>query len=220
MCNSVVVLRASGSAFDSRPLRMSPSVVQTTALLRSTGRAATSQSLPRQYYVWYWSEFYQAGKLGCQAQLLPTQNHLQNEAFPAIPMTLERVVPALIPSRLVYCNLGTSEATLSRLQLVQNAAAWLLTRSKKRDHVTFLALHLYTSSPFILGQTSRSLNLCNCLQISPQSHNNIHLRISHLCWVLFRWTSRLAFILWLLNFVQLVLLLLFVCVLSYTCLHF
>lgn len=100
-------------------------------------------------------------------------------------MTLERVVPALTPSRLVYCNLGTSEATLSRLQLVQNAAAWLLTRSKKRDHVIFLALHLYTSSRFILGQTSKSLNLCNCLQISPQSHNNIHLRISHLSWVLF-----------------------------------
>lgn len=52
---------------------------------------------------------------------------------------LETVVHAFISSRLDYCNslyVGISHQQLSRLQLVQNAAARLLTGTKKREHIT------------------------------------------------------------------------------------
>ncbi len=51
----------------------------------------------------------------------------------------ERVIHAFITSRLDYCNslyFGTGQTALSRLQRVQNAAARLLTSTKKRDHIT------------------------------------------------------------------------------------
>ncbi len=46
---------------------------------------------------------------------------------------------AFVSSRLDYCNslyVGISQSTLSRLQIVQNATARLLTGSQKRDHIT------------------------------------------------------------------------------------
>ncbi|KAF7645688.1 hypothetical protein LDENG_00200040, partial [Lucifuga dentata] len=49
------------------------------------------------------------------------------------PSDLERVIHALISSRLDYCNSlyhGISQVAISHLQLIQNAAAQL-TRSKK-----------------------------------------------------------------------------------------
>ena len=52
---------------------------------------------------------------------------------------LERVIHAFISTRLDYCNAlyaGLDQSSLSRLQLVQNAAARLLTGTKKRDHIT------------------------------------------------------------------------------------
>ena len=63
------------------------------------------------------------------------------------PSDLERVIHPLISSRLDYCNsmyLGMSQATISCLQLIQNATAQLLTRSKKQDHITPIpaSLHL------------------------------------------------------------------------------
>ncbi len=58
---------------------------------------------------------------------------------------IEKVIHAFITSKLDYCNslyTGISQTALSRLQLVQNAAARLLTRSHKRDHITLLqSLH-------------------------------------------------------------------------------
>ncbi len=51
----------------------------------------------------------------------------------------ERKKHAFVSSRLDYCNslyVGTSQSTLSRLQIVQNAAARLLTGSRKQDHIT------------------------------------------------------------------------------------
>ncbi|KAF7644945.1 hypothetical protein LDENG_00213220 [Lucifuga dentata] len=54
------------------------------------------------------------------------------------PSNLERLIHALISSRLDYCNSlyhGISQAAISCLQLIQNVAARLLTRSKKRDHI-------------------------------------------------------------------------------------
>ncbi len=52
---------------------------------------------------------------------------------------LEIVIHAFISSRLDYCNalyLGVSQSLISKLQLVQNAAARLLTSTKKREHIT------------------------------------------------------------------------------------
>ena len=52
---------------------------------------------------------------------------------------LERVTHAFIASRLDYCNslyVGMDQSLLRRLQLVQNAAARLLTGTKKRQHIT------------------------------------------------------------------------------------
>ena len=59
---------------------------------------------------------------------------------------MEMLIHAFISSRLDYCNsLFTclSKTSLDRLQVVQNAAAKLLTRFSKRSHVTpiLIALH-------------------------------------------------------------------------------
>ncbi len=56
-----------------------------------------------------------------------------------IVQILEIVIHALISSRLDYCNslyIGLPQSTLSRLQMVQNAAARFLTGTKKRDHIS------------------------------------------------------------------------------------
>ncbi|KAI5100987.1 hypothetical protein C0J45_9973, partial [Silurus meridionalis] len=59
----------------------------------------------------------------------------------------EKLVHAFMTSRIDYCNalLGVCPASLiNKLQLVQNAAARVLTRSKKYDHIT----PSYNISPF------------------------------------------------------------------------
>lgn len=58
----------------------------------------------------------------------------------------EKVIHAFISNRLDYCNAlytGVREFSLSRLQLFQNAAARLLTGTRKREHITpiLAALH-------------------------------------------------------------------------------
>ncbi len=62
------------------------------------------------------------------------------------PTDLEKVSHAFISCRLDYCNAlysGLSRRNLQRLQLIQNAAARLLTGSKRNDHITpvLAALH-------------------------------------------------------------------------------
>lgn len=55
------------------------------------------------------------------------------------PSNLEIVIHSFITSRLDYCNSlysGLPQNALSRLQLVQNAAARLLLGLRKRDHIT------------------------------------------------------------------------------------
>jgi len=49
------------------------------------------------------------------------------------------LVHAFISSRLDYCNsllLGPADCIIRKLQGVQNAAAWLITGTRKFDHIT------------------------------------------------------------------------------------
>lgn len=58
----------------------------------------------------------------------------------------EKVIHAFISTRLDYCNAlyaGVSQASLSRLQLVQNAAARLLTGSRRREHISPILASLH-----------------------------------------------------------------------------
>lgn len=55
------------------------------------------------------------------------------------PITLEMAVHAFITCRLDYCNslyCGISDSQISRLQLVQNAAARLIHNCRKYDHIS------------------------------------------------------------------------------------
>ena len=56
------------------------------------------------------------------------------------------LVNSLVTSRLDYCNSllrGTPRFCINRLQLMQNKAAKLITKSKRRDHVTPLLRQLH-----------------------------------------------------------------------------
>ena len=59
---------------------------------------------------------------------------------------LHRLIILLVFSRLDYCNslyTGISEETISRLQLVQNAAARLLKGTKRREHISPILASLH-----------------------------------------------------------------------------
>ena len=59
---------------------------------------------------------------------------------------LETLIHAFITSRLDYCNslyVGLPQCTLSRLQLVQNAAARLLTGVRRHDHISPVLAELH-----------------------------------------------------------------------------
>lgn len=59
---------------------------------------------------------------------------------------LKTVINAVVTSRLDYCNalyLGISQTSLSRLQLVQNSAARLLTGTRSRDYITPILASLH-----------------------------------------------------------------------------
>ncbi|KAF7651420.1 hypothetical protein LDENG_00111350, partial [Lucifuga dentata] len=58
----------------------------------------------------------------------------------------KKVIHAFISSRLDYCNelySGISKRNIHRLQIIQNAAAWLLTKSRRSDHITPVLAALY-----------------------------------------------------------------------------
>ncbi|KAF7700480.1 hypothetical protein HF521_003438, partial [Silurus meridionalis] len=83
---------------------------------------------------------------------------------------MQKLVHAFMTSRIDYCNalLGGCPASLiNKLQLVQNAAARVLTRSRKYDHITPIlsSLHWlpvkYLSSLFTRYNLSRSLRSQN-----------------------------------------------------------
>ena len=62
------------------------------------------------------------------------------------PADAETLIHAFISSRLDYCNSvfsGLPKSTTRSLQLVQNAAARLLTRTRKFDHITPILASLH-----------------------------------------------------------------------------
>ena len=65
----------------------------------------------------------------------------------------ETVIHAFVTSRLDYCNalyMGISASSLARLQMVQNAAARLLTFTRKYEHISPI-LSCSTGCPFNRG---------------------------------------------------------------------
>ncbi|KAI5620958.1 hypothetical protein C0J50_19451, partial [Silurus asotus] len=75
--------------------------------------------------------------------------HLRNIAKIRNMMTLqdaEKLVHAFVTSRLDYCNAllsGCVSKCINKLQLVQNAAARVLTRSRKYDHISPVLFSLH-----------------------------------------------------------------------------
>ncbi len=58
----------------------------------------------------------------------------------------EKLVHAFMISRLDYCNVlqgGCPASSINKLQIVQNAAARVLTRSRKYDHITLILQSLH-----------------------------------------------------------------------------
>ncbi len=72
----------------------------------------------------------------CSAQLA----ELKALTFKCLSVSdAEKLVHAFMSSRLDYCNallVGCPASSINKLQIVQNAAARVLTRSRKYDHIT------------------------------------------------------------------------------------
>ncbi len=93
----------------------------------------------------------------------------------------ETVMHAFVTSRLDYCNslyIGASQTCVTRLQLVQNAAARLLKGKRKSEHITpiLISLHWLPSNTELISKScylylslcgtrhySTYLNYCICL---------------------------------------------------------
>ncbi len=75
--------------------------------------------------------------------------HLKNicKLQPMLSMSnAETLIHAFMTSRLDYCNVllgGCSACLINKLQLVQNAAACVLTRTRKCDHISPVLLTLH-----------------------------------------------------------------------------
>ncbi len=73
----------------------------------------------------------------------------------------EKLVHAFMTSRLDYCNAllgGCPASSINKLQVVQNAAARVLTRSRKYDHITPILQSLLRISYKILLLAYKALN--------------------------------------------------------------
>ncbi len=76
----------------------------------------------------------------------PANYHLKNIArircF-VCSQDLEKLVHAFITSRVDYCNGLLPKKSVRQLQLIQNTAAWTLTRTRTSEHITSV-LSAYT----------------------------------------------------------------------------
>ncbi len=95
---------------------------------------------------------------------------------------------AFMTSRLVYCNTllgGCPASSINKLHIVQNAAARVLTRSRKYDHITPILQSLHWLP--IKFRISYKILLLAYLHISARSKNNQKTN----CKYLFNTVSRL-----------------------------
>jgi len=73
----------------------------------------------------------------------------------------EKLVHAFMTSRLDHCNAllaGCPASSINKLQSVQNAAARVLTRSRKYDHITQFLSSLWSYSGYLLSSVSITKN--------------------------------------------------------------
>ncbi len=103
--------------------------------------------------------------------------HLRNIVLLRNMLTVsdaEKLVHAFMTSRLDYCNAllgGCPASSINKLQIVQNAAARVLTRSRKYDHIT----------P-ILQSLQMWLKLSYCRALSRLKHKIEILLCESQCW--------------------------------------
>ena len=82
------------------------------------------------------------------------------------------LVQAFISGRLDYCNsllYGMTDSLFQRLQSVQNAAARLITRTGRREHITPVVRELYTGCLFDAASTSSWPRSCSCSAARPDT---------------------------------------------------
>ena len=79
----------------------------------------------------------------------------------------EKLVHSFVTSRLDYCNTilsGCANSTMKGLQLIQNAAAHILTRTRRFEHISPVLASLHWACPFVLKWFTTSLySLANAL---------------------------------------------------------
>ncbi len=85
------------------------------------------------------------------------------------PSDSEKLVHAFVMSRLDYCNsvfAGLPKSSIKHLQRVQNAAAWMLTRCKTRNHITPTLRSLHWLTVFFWIEFNILLLVIKCLHVT------------------------------------------------------
>ena len=116
------------------PLRFGTNVIKPSSNARNIGDIfdTTMSMLPHAKNVCK-SAFYHLRNISCLRKYLSTQ-------------TTEILIHAIITSKLDHCNslpYNVAKNVIEKLQLVQNAAARLITPSRKCDHITPILLVLH-----------------------------------------------------------------------------
>ena len=102
----------------------------------------------------------------------------------------EKLIHAFISSRLDYCNgllTGLPQKSTKQLQLIQNAAARVLTRTKRSEHITpvLKSLHWLPVQSRLLGATNvYHKRLFVALSQSYQLYQMTYVKRQKSCWKL------------------------------------